>query len=128
MDWTFGGLDALAGMTIAAAPPQALPVPLVRVPAQELGDCKFNGFLEHELRAQTDGLQERSVSGCRAEELFFEGLAGEWAFAGCLSLSVKTGIRSLRPISFYRKLRTSPDPVGPHREDDEQIERQTDRR
>ena len=58
------------------------------VPAQELGHFEFDGFLEHELSAQTDGFGERCPSGVGAEELFFEGLAGELAFHGCLSLSV----------------------------------------
>src|SRR5208282_3295274 len=44
----------------------------------------------------------------RAEELFFEGLAGDLTFHGCLLLSVKPGIWSLYPIGFYRQLGTSP--------------------
>jgi hypothetical protein len=58
------------------------------VAAQELRDFEFNGFLEHELSAQPDAFGQGSLSGSRAEEVLFEGLAGELAFHGCPSLSV----------------------------------------
>ena len=47
------------------------------LPAQELGDLEFTGFVKHELSAQTDRFGERCPIGVGAQELFFEGLAGE---------------------------------------------------
>jgi hypothetical protein len=38
-----------------------------------------------------EGFASRFLPGVRAEELFFEGLAGDLTFHGCLSLSVKPG-------------------------------------
>jgi hypothetical protein len=58
------------------------------VPAQEVGHFEFDGFLEHELRAQADRFGEGCPSGVGAQELFFQGLAGELAFHECPSLPV----------------------------------------
>ena len=75
-------MDALAGVPVVIASQQSVSVPLVLISAQELGHFEFTRFLKHELSPQTDGLRERRVSGGRAEELFFEGLAGELTFHG----------------------------------------------
>jgi hypothetical protein len=61
------------------------------VAAQELRDFEFDGFLKHKPSAQADGFGQGSVAGGGAEKVFFEKLAGELAFHGCLSLSVKPG-------------------------------------
>jgi hypothetical protein len=88
MQRAFASLHPFVGVTIAVALEQAIPASLVMVPAQELGDFEFDGFLEHELSPQPDGFGEGSLSGVRAEELFFEGLAGRLPFHGCPSLAV----------------------------------------
>lgn len=77
-------------------------------PAQRLGHLECDGILEHELSTQTDGLRERSVSGGKAEELFFKGLAGSWRFMDVLRFLFGRRTWSLRQVGFYRKPRTSP--------------------
>jgi len=73
------------------------------VSAQELGDFQFHRLLEHEQSAQTDRFGERCPSGVGAQELFFEGLAGELAFDGCLSLSVWPGQVESAPNRFLQE-------------------------
>ena len=81
-------LDQLVLVAVAAAPQQAVSVPLAMVPTQELADFECDGFLEHELSAQADRFGEGYPSGVGAQELFFEELAGELAFPGCCLPSV----------------------------------------
>jgi hypothetical protein len=88
MKWAFRSLHLLVFVAVAVAPEQAVRAALVMVPAQELADFEFDGFLEHELSAQADRFRERCPSSVGPEELFFEGLAGELAFHICLLLSV----------------------------------------
>lgn len=80
MQGSFSGLDLFVLVAVAVASQQTFTMPLVMVPAQELRDFEFHRFLEHELSTQAYGFGEGSLSGGRAEELFFEGLAGELAF------------------------------------------------
>src|SRR5207244_3728689 len=69
-------LDLLVFVAVAISLKNSVPAALVVIAPQELGDSEFDGFLEHELSAQADAFRQwRSPCG-RAEELFFEGLAG----------------------------------------------------
>jgi hypothetical protein len=88
MQRAFASLHPFVGVTVAVAPEQAVRAALVMVPAQELRDFEFHRLLEHELSTQAYGFGEGSLSGGRAEELFFEGLAGKLTFHCCPSLSV----------------------------------------
>jgi hypothetical protein len=78
-------------------------VSLAMVAAQELDDFQFDGLLEHELSAQADGFGEGCPFGVGAQELFFEGLAGELAFHGCPSLCVRPGQRESAPSRFLQE-------------------------
>lgn len=80
LDGSFVFGEPLVAVAIALENP--FRAPLVMVAPQELSHFEFDGFLEHELGAQSDGFRERSLSGRRAEELLFEGLAGKLAFHG----------------------------------------------
>ena len=46
MQGAFAGLDLLVFVTVVIALQQTVSVPLVMVPAQELGHFEFDGFLE----------------------------------------------------------------------------------
>ena len=99
----FGGLDLLDLVTVAIALENLVSAPLVVIAPQELGDFEFDGFLEHELSAQADAFRQcRSPCG-RAEELFFEGLAGKLALPGCLSLSVLLAPLESAPSWFLQE-------------------------
>ena len=80
MQWAFASRHPFVGVMVAAALEQAVRAALVMVPAQEIRDSEFDRFLEQELSTQPYGFGEGSLSGGRAEELFFEGLARELAF------------------------------------------------
>src|SRR5216117_2171491 len=88
MQGTLGGLDLLVLVAVAIAVKNPVPTALVMVAPQKVGEFEFDGFLQHELGGQADGFGERSLSGGRAGELFFEGSSGKLAFHVCLSLSV----------------------------------------
>jgi hypothetical protein len=103
MQGSFGNLELLVLVTVAIALENPVPTALVVVAPQELGHFEFDGFLEHELGTQADGFGERSLSRGRAEELFFEGLAGELAFHDCLSLSVLAEQLEFAPSRFLQE-------------------------
>jgi hypothetical protein len=87
MQRTFGGPDLFIFVAVAVTPQRFVSVSAIVLPAQELGHFEFDGFLEHELSTESNGLGERSTASRRAEELFLEELAGELAFHGCRLLS-----------------------------------------
>ena len=105
MQGSFGSLDLLVLVTVAIALENPLPTALVVLAPQELGDFEFDCFLEHELGAQADAFGKRDLSGGPAEELFFEGLAGELALAfhDCLSLSVLAAQLESAPCCFLQE-------------------------
>ena len=88
MQGSFGGLDLPVLVAIAIALENRVSAPLVVITAQELGDFEFDGFLKHELSAQADAFRQWRLPCGRAEELCFEGLAGQLAFHVGLSLSI----------------------------------------
>jgi len=88
MQRSFSRLDLFVLVAVAIALENSVSPPLLVIAPQELGDFEFDGFLKHELSAQADAFRQWRLPCGRAEELFFEGLAGELAFHVCLSLSV----------------------------------------
>jgi hypothetical protein len=100
---SFGGLDLLVLVAVAIALEDRVRVPLVVIAAQELADFKFDGFLEHQLSAQADAFRQWRLPCGRAEELFFEGLAGKLAFHVCSSLSVLTAQVVSAPSWFLQE-------------------------
>jgi|SRR5579864_8848275 len=99
----FGGLDLFVLVTVAIALENPVPTALVVVAPQELGHFEFDGFLEHQLGTEADAFGKRSLSGGRAEELFFEGLTGKLAFHNCLSLSVLPAQLESAPSRFLQE-------------------------